>query len=352
MNLRSEIFDNASGRSTHNKRTICEVLKKLYDLTYINLSKTNPELMAILIPLFEEAYIAGIKMTKRLVEYKVAMPEWEDNLDLEECQRIRALRIQLNKELARCDDLSIAVIINPKDYKFSNESYSKTYKDMLGALFGRFGTKRALERGIDYIVTPSVWGYNKYIAPHIGDRAEEMMLWFPPVPKKPKVISLPLQERRLNIICHGHTWPGVEGFRPYEFRRWAMAQKNILRIPHYVEDKNTPIRESYVAYLTQFRAGIAACEYYPVAKYFEIPLAGCVLFAQRCEDFDRLGFENGRNCIIVDKKNLNKFSEHFIKNYKMYQPVADAGKKFVEDNWTAEKFADHIYNHAREKING
>lgn len=315
------------------------------------------------------------------------------------------------------NDLKLALIVNPEDYKLSPKSYSKTFLDMLDALYGRFGlvrligksqsaedieadvifffdvhsshhikidgiekhraikytyfndlhqkegigfypskqkfhklgaeqrAKRALSRGIDYIVTPSVWGYDKYIAPHL-DRGR--MLWFPPVPKKPKIICPPLKDRKYNITCQGHLWPGREGFRPYEFRRWAVKQKNILYIPHYGEDKRAPIRESYITLQTYFKAGIAACEYYPVAKYFEIPLAGCVLFAQRCKDFERLGFKHGENCIMVNKNNLNKISEHFIKNYEDYQPIADAGRKLVEDNWTAEHFADFIYKHAND----
>ena len=322
------------------------------------------------------------------------------------------------------NDLKLALIINPKDYKFSDESYSKTYKDMLGALFNRFGiikligqsqsakdidadvifffdthsthhinidgvknhpaikysyfndlhqtesigiypnkqrfhklgakqrTQRALSRGVNYIITPSVWGYNKYIAPHLVGAAEEMMLWFPPVPRKPKVISQPLRDRRFNVTCQGHRWPGRNGFHPYVFRRWAAKQKHILYIPHFVEDRRAPTREAYVAHLTQFRAAIAACEYYPVAKYFEIPLAGCVLFAQKCEDFERLGFKHGENCVVVNKNNLNKIVSHFTENYEDYQRIADAGKKHVEENWTADKFADFIYNHSREGHRG
>jgi hypothetical protein len=422
MNLTSKIFDSIEGRDVYEKRTICEVLKQIYDLAYLGLAKSNPEVMESLIPLLEEAYIAGVKMTKKLVEYKVSMPEWEANLNGDEISRIRTLRAQLNKKLARCEDLKLALIIKPNDYKFGGHSYSKTYKDMLSALYGRFGnvkfigksqsakdidadvifffdthsnhhitidgienhpaikyeyfndlhqkeslgvypnrqrfhklgakqrTERALSRGIDYIVTPSVWGYNKYIAPHLGSEAEDRMVWFPPVPKKPKVINRPLKDRPYNVTCQGHMWSGRDGFRPYEFRRWAAQQKKVMYVPHFVEDKRMPIRESYIAGLTWFRAAIAACEYYPVAKYFEIPLAGCVLFAQRCEDFERLGFRHGENCVVVNKTNLNKVVDHFLANYEDYQRIADAGKKHVEENWTAECFAEHIYNHAKERL--
>ncbi len=316
--------------------------------------------------------------------------------------------------------MKLALVINPKDYKFTGQSYSKTYKDMLGALFNRFDSvklvgksqsakdidadiifffdthsthninidgienhpaikysyfndphqresigvypdklrfhklsakkraARALARGVNYIITPSVWGYDKYIAPHLGSRAEDMMLWFPPVPRKPEIINRMLRDRPFNVTCQGHMWPGNNGFYPYAFRRWAARQKKVLHVPHFVEDKRAPIREDYIASLTQFRAAIAACEYYPVAKYFEIPLAGCVLFAQKCEDFDRLGFKHGENCVVVNRGNLNKIVDHFIDNHEDYQYIADAGKKHVEDNWTAGKFADFIYDHAEK----
>lgn len=422
VNLKSKIFDSCNGRAIYEKRTICELLKQIYDLVFLNLSKANPAVMEKLIPLFEEAYTAGIKMTKKLVEYKCSIPDWENNMADGEVERLRKLRVHLAKELSCNGQLKIAIVCDKDDYKFSRQSYSKTYYDMAGALYERFGkakqiaescsakdidadvifffdvhssheikidgiekhkavkyeyfndlhqqeftgtypngrkvhklgaeqrTQRALSRGVNFIITPSAWGYSKYIAPHLGSAAEEMMLWFPPVPKKPKVVCPLLKDRRFNVGCHGHLWQGINGFRPYKFRRWAARQKGVFYVPHYAQDKRMPIREAYVASLTMYRACIAACEYYPVAKYFEIPLAGCVLFAQKCEDFERLGFTHGRDCVVVNKGNLNKIIEHFLANYEEYQRIADAGKKLVEDNWTAERFAEHIYNHVRERI--
>lgn len=209
--------------------------------------------------------------------------------------------------------------------------------------------KRAMARGVNYIITPSVWGYDKYLAPYLD---KDMMLWFPSVPADTGLETHKLTERSGNIICNGHLWQGTNGFRPYEFRKWASEQKGVTYVPHYVRNRKTPVREDYLKMVSYFKAGVAACEYYPVAKYFEIPLAGCVLFAQKCEDFDRLGFVHGENCVVVNKGNLNKLIPHFLENYEDYQRIADAGRKHVEDNWTARHFANHIFNHTKGVIDG
>jgi hypothetical protein len=54
--------------------------------------------MDLMLPLLEEAYDMGIKMTKKLVEYKLGLPEWQKNDD-PEVKRLRQLRIELEKAL-------------------------------------------------------------------------------------------------------------------------------------------------------------------------------------------------------------------------------------------------------------
>jgi hypothetical protein len=83
----SKVFDTRKGRHIWPLRTICEVHRELYDL--LALEKYDQ-----ILPLLEEAYELGIKMTKKLVEYKLSLPEWKDNNN-KEAQRLRKLRIEL-----------------------------------------------------------------------------------------------------------------------------------------------------------------------------------------------------------------------------------------------------------------
>jgi len=85
----SKVFDNKKGKRIWINDTICEIHKRIYDLLVIG------EYDKIL-PLLEKAYEYGIKMTKKLVEYKCSLPNWEENISREEVRRIRRLRIALN----------------------------------------------------------------------------------------------------------------------------------------------------------------------------------------------------------------------------------------------------------------
>lgn len=97
----SKIFDTGKGRHIWPERTICEVHREIYDLLVAGLWTTNQQLLYKIIPLLEEAYIDGIKMTKKLVDNKCSFPDWEKNLPSEEVIRLRKLRIHLTEELNR-----------------------------------------------------------------------------------------------------------------------------------------------------------------------------------------------------------------------------------------------------------
>lgn len=100
------ILDNAKGEGINtDRRTICEVLRCLYDEMVVGLSGKDDELLARTVPLVEEAYGMGIKLVKRLVELKIddlelpfqygAMPEETRK----EVDRLRAERVKLVRKL-------------------------------------------------------------------------------------------------------------------------------------------------------------------------------------------------------------------------------------------------------------
>ncbi len=62
-----------------------------------------------------------------------------------------------------------------------------------------------------------------------------------------------------------------------------------------------------------------------------------------------MGFRDMVNCVYINKGNARKRVRDFINNISDYQPIADAGRKLILENWTSKHFADFIYNHAREK---
>ena len=86
----SNVFETSKGKHTWHERTICEVHRELYDRWFL---KQYDQML----PLMEEAYTMGIKLVKKLVEYKLSLPEWQKNT--EETRQLRELRNELSARL-------------------------------------------------------------------------------------------------------------------------------------------------------------------------------------------------------------------------------------------------------------
>jgi len=211
--------------------------------------------------------------------------------------------------------------------------------------------RRALLRGINFIICPYKYGYFKYIAPYLTN-PEDMLFWFPPAPsnKRFPLRMRPLLKRKHKILGNGSLNDG--GLGGYDFRQWAFSQPETFYLKHTMDRPDIPRGADYCKLLCSFSAALALNGLYTVPKYLEIPLAGCVCFAQDQEDYRRMGFEDLKNCIIVNKENFRNRANAFL-NAKpgdiYYQKVAREGRMLIESKWTAECFADALYNHAKLK---
>lgn len=104
------ILDDTKGRGVNSgRRTLCEVLRTLYDEAVVGLANTDPELMRRMVPLIEEAYGMGIKLVKRLVELKIDDLEFPFEYGtmpadvLAKVQSLRAERVKLMERLREKD---------------------------------------------------------------------------------------------------------------------------------------------------------------------------------------------------------------------------------------------------------
>jgi hypothetical protein len=178
-----------------------------------------------------------------------------------------------------------------------------------------------------------------------------MLFWFPPAPsyKRFKHRLRPLKQRYHKILANGITWGG-EG--AYDFREWAYGQKESFFVQHAARKPGVPNGSGYGKMLCAYSASLALCDTRIVPKYLEIPLAGCVCFAQDQEDYRKMGFENLKNCFFVNKDTFKNAANMFLNTLPgdiYYQKVAREGQKLIESQWTAECFADALYNHAKSK---
>jgi len=241
-------------------------------------------------------------------------------------------------------------------YSYINDPHQHNVSGMYidGYMYRKRGSRnrmeRELERGVEHIICPYTEGYWAYLAPWLGKRAESMFLWFPVAPDARRFDRhIPLVARETAVLANGCTWP--KRGPPYSFRRWAFEQSCVKFVDHFILNNDTPCGVGYAQFLQHYAGALALCDVYVVPKYLEIPLAGCVCFAQAQGDYSRMGFVHGRNCVIVGRENFAQLIGEFLRNPDKYQQLADAGRKQAL-NWTAERFADFIYNHAKERING
>jgi hypothetical protein len=211
--------------------------------------------------------------------------------------------------------------------------------------------RRADARGIDFIVSPVKYAFYRYFKPFWSDAdIDKRLLYFPTAPSfEPG--KTPLNKRMHEVVANGATW-GDEINRGYTFRRWAYKQEYVFPVPHTVKNKKTPKGENYGAYLETFAGALALCDVFPVVKYFEIPMAGCVCFAQFHEEYHELGFNDLQNCIFVNAANFEKRVRHFLEaeDITLYQDIATAGRKLIENNYTAKHFANFIYTKVLERV--
>lgn len=201
--------------------------------------------------------------------------------------------------------------------------------------------ERALRRGVKYIICPTKEGYYQFFAPVLGeDRAEKMLLFFPPAPCfKPGYSELKV--RKNEVLGNGATWDGGNG--SYITRKWAFEQPYITTVDHWILDQKTPKGTQFGDFIKQWAGALALNDFYPVIKYFEMPLAGCVTFAQYYKEYEELGFEDFKSCIYVNKNNFEERVKDFLAHIETYQGVADEGRKLMEENYTAQHLADFLY---------
>ena len=210
--------------------------------------------------------------------------------------------------------------------------------------------ERAKKRGVEYFIVKTKETYYRYFAPHLDD-PDKTLVYFPFAMKKQLDGDTPLYKRRPSVLAGGSQWSGRKNYHPYEFRRWACRQDYVeFAIHPNIKGSRTPGGQNFFEHLIRYAGALAACDLCPVGKFFEIPMAGCVCFAQHHQEYEDLGFKDRQHVIYVDKNNFEVEVKNFIKDYESYQDIADAGKKLVLENYTAKHFADYIYRHAWDKV--
>lgn len=238
---------------------------------------------------------------------------------------------------------------DPHQVEVKGHYPDKTYVHKLGP---EQRVERALRRGVRFIICPYTDSYYQFIAPHLAGReADDMLVWFPVAPRQPNGIVSKLHSRAKNVLACGYD-KRIKDCSIYDFRSWAFQQPYVARILHVLEDPETPKGDEFIKFLTQWAGALALTNFAVVPKYLEIPLAGCVCFAQEREDYKRMGFKDGESCIFVNENNFEKKIKEFTNATPVngYQQIADAGRRIIEENYTAKHFANFMHEHIKQQL--
>jgi len=248
-----------------------------------------------------------------------------------------------------CHDITIAGI--DKHPALKMEYLSDPHQQELHGIYMQDGSKvhklgpekrmnRLKERGIKFVISPVRDGFIQYLGQYVDDIR---LLHFPFAPAFP---VKRIKNRIPEVLANGCTW--AADLRCYDFRKWAFTQPEVTRIEHYLIDNTTPHGKDYSDLLYRFAGGLALSEYYPVPKYYEMPLCGMVTFAQHHPEYEARGFKDHESCVYVTKTNFKDRLGDFLEHPDEYGDIAKAGQEVMK-NYTARKFGEFIFNKAKEE---
>jgi len=233
------------------------------------------------------------------------------------------------------------------------DDFSGQYRD--GQAVRKLGAaarcQRALDRGVQYIICPYHEGFHRFLAPHLGKAAGDMLWWFPIAPDYRLFMDgdRPLSQRLPCILGSG--WYSNKKAPPcYDFRKWAFERSWVSNVGHVLNNDKLAKGPDYGPYLAK-HAGVLACmDYYPVPKYFEMPLSGCVTFVQPHAEYTGLGFEDGTHCIHITQDNFKTKAREFLWEPESFQFMADNARLLVMRKYTADHFANYVAGKLAETI--
>ncbi len=202
-----------------------------------------------------------------------------------------------------------------------------------------FETKRAFYRRLRpaLLVNPYPSG-REFVISGLGDANLPILTSFWAVPGE--IFQPQGRRRRYDIACLGAHTTGV-----YPFRR--QVRDYLLRQPRLKVFKKLRVggrtghsAEAFARTLNRLRACFtcASVYQYTLAKYFEIPACGTVLFAEPTPDLIDLGFRDGENFVAVTPEDFAEKMEHYLLGPQdEIDRLSQAGAALVRERHTWEK---------------
>ncbi len=107
--------------------------------------------------------------------------------------------------------------------------------------------------------------------------------------------------------------------------------------------------QAYIDRLAQHRCALATTGYgYTLAKYMEIPAAGCMLMCEPTLDLELLGFRDGQNCRFITRSNFRQILKDLAG---IVDPaIAAAGYELVRKRHVHSVRVDEMLRIMRDRV--
>jgi hypothetical protein len=204
-----------------------------------------------------------------------------------------------------------------------------------------------LENGISHMLA-------LYLAPtefHFREIPRERIVHFPwCVPDQFISSGTVVDHGQDSLCCFGGANSAA-----YELRNWCRGFPFVnARLNSGVENKQFTDEEYYL-WLQGFDAAIAAGSEDPVyrlttPKYFEIPAAGALLFAQETGDLDALGFRHRENCIVFTRDTFEELAREYLEHPDRYTGIRAKGRDLIRERHSLTARLDSLEKHIRTNL--
>lgn len=148
---------------------------------------------------------------------------------------------------------------------------------------------------------------------------------------------------------------GAKNHPAYELRNWCRQFSFVDSKPYSGCEHKQLTSEQFAAWLRTQDAVVAAgsddLRYrLTVPKYFEVPAAGALLFAQETDDLSSLGFEDEVNCIVFNRQNFEDRARAWLTDPDRYLPIRVAGRDFIRERHTISIRIKELEQHINENL--
>ncbi|HOD72743.1 MAG TPA: glycosyltransferase [Deltaproteobacteria bacterium] len=136
----------------------------------------------------------------------------------------------------------------------------------------------------------------------------------------------------------------------YELRNWCKSFPFVNASSNSGVENKQYTDEEYYAWLRGYDAIIAAGSEDPAyglttPKYFEIPASGALLFAQRTDDLDVLGFRHGENCIAFTRDDFEEQARAYLEDPDRFLHIRAAGRDLMRERHALSVRLDFLEEH-------